>query len=167
MARSLLNLAMLYLCILTVFYSFQSAEARVFASLHASIHLGAGKGQADGARRDVRWSVTKVQRAVCGILSVPRPAVASGYMHWPVWGTLGDQHHQHRRAQQVGQTPISAGFSFLFLVLPVELIGIRSRHKFKYDNKPNATSLCCTELGGKKALYADLAYRSCGIGAWD
>lgn len=61
--------------------TFQSAEARVFAPVYTPIHPSAGKGQADGARGDIRGSVTEIQRAVCGILSVPRPALDPGYVH--------------------------------------------------------------------------------------
>lgn len=61
--------------------TFQSAEARVFAPVYTSIHPSTGKGQADGARGDIRGGVTEIQRAVCGILSVPRPALDPGYVH--------------------------------------------------------------------------------------
>ncbi len=50
-------------------------------SVHTSIHSSTGKGQADGARGDVWRGIAEIQRAVCGILSVPRPALAPGYMH--------------------------------------------------------------------------------------
>ena len=61
--------------------TFRPAEAGVFASVYTSIHPGTGKGQADGARGDIRGGVAEVQRAVCGILSVPRPALDPGYVH--------------------------------------------------------------------------------------
>lgn len=57
------------------------AEARVSASVYASVYLGPGEGQADGARRDLWRSFPKVQRPVCGLLSVPRSALAAGLLH--------------------------------------------------------------------------------------
>ena len=69
-------------------------EARVSAAVHAPFHPGAGEGEAGGPGGEV-------QRAVRGLLPVPRPALAAGHLHRPVRGAAGDVHRQHRRAQQV------------------------------------------------------------------
>lgn len=70
-------------------------------ALHAAIHPGAHQRQADGAGRDVRRGVAEVQRSVCGLLPLARPALAAGVLHRPARGAAGDLHHQHRRPQQV------------------------------------------------------------------
>ena len=64
------------------------------AAVHAPFHPGAGEGEAGGPGGEV-------QRAVRGLLPVPRPALAAGHLHRPVRGAAGDVHRQHRRAQQV------------------------------------------------------------------
>lgn len=71
------------------------------ASVYTSIYFGPGERQADRARRDLWRSFPKVQCPVCRLLSVPRPALAAGVLHWPTWGATGNLHHQHRCPQQV------------------------------------------------------------------
>lgn len=51
------------------------------ASVHAAVHPGTCEGQADRAGGDVWRGISEVQRAICRLLFVPRPAVASGYLH--------------------------------------------------------------------------------------
>lgn len=46
------------------------AETRVSPVIHAAVYSGSNERQADGAGRDIRRGVSKVQRLVCGLLPV-------------------------------------------------------------------------------------------------
>lgn len=124
------------------------------ASVYASVHPRTRQGQADRARGDLRWGIAEVQRAVCGVLFVPWPAVAPGHMHWPVWGTTGDLHHQHRCPQQVEWLTLQ----------PLNLM--EGENSCFYSSGVNP-ALCSAGQGGKRAQVGFSGCRSSGNGAWD
>lgn len=85
------------------------------ASVYATLHFGSCERQADRARRDIRRGLPEVQRAFCGLLSVPRPALAAGVMHRPTRRAAGDLHHQYRCTQQVRAFISPAASTWLLL----------------------------------------------------
>lgn len=77
------------------------AEAQPNPAVLTSFHPGPHQRQADRAGRDVWRGQSEIQRALCGVLPVPWPALAPGVLHWPARGAAGDLHCQHWPAQQV------------------------------------------------------------------
>lgn len=77
------------------------AEAQPNPAVLASFHTGTHQRQTDRAGRDLWRGQSEVQRALCWLLLVSRPAVASGILHWPSRGAAGNLYSQYWFTKQV------------------------------------------------------------------
>lgn len=131
-----------------------STETRVFTVIHAAVYTGSDERQADGAGRDFRRGVSKVQRPVCGLLPVTWPEMAAGHLHGPVRRASGDLYHQHRRTQQVtDKLFISYARSLKSWTLMTTVVSTSERHERILFLRPilfNAVCSCHLRARRKK-----------------